>query len=207
MIPVLCFIKGSWAYFTTRPLAEQWGGGWDYAPYERNAGEPYGPCWHNKPHARFNPEAKLGWKPGTQTPLDVGELCRCDFCVRDWNEKGEPTFAILKAAWDGPFKTPCDAHGNSSWSVKQINAGAVAWLISDCNVDPPIAIPAGATIEEFIAKVQKGGGDVYVKAKVRPNGHQALSHHSTDNAGQAARNQQRFAGGCQSLPGASAEAG
>jgi hypothetical protein len=37
----LCYVDGSFAYFTTRELDKQWGDDWDDAPYEHNAGEPY----------------------------------------------------------------------------------------------------------------------------------------------------------------------
>lgn len=46
----LCYVEGpdetgrGYAYFTTRALAEQWGDDWNDAPYEHNAGTPYG--WH-----------------------------------------------------------------------------------------------------------------------------------------------------------------
>jgi hypothetical protein len=39
--PVLCFVSEPWAYFTTKPLSEQWGDDWNDAPYEHNAGVPY----------------------------------------------------------------------------------------------------------------------------------------------------------------------
>ena len=42
---VLCYVKAPWAYFTTKPLSEQWGDDWDDAPYECNAGEPYDNCF------------------------------------------------------------------------------------------------------------------------------------------------------------------
>lgn len=43
MIPgVLCYVEGRAAYFTTAPLQEQWGDDWNDAPYEHNAGTPYG---------------------------------------------------------------------------------------------------------------------------------------------------------------------
>jgi len=38
---VLCYVEGSFAYFTTQPLDQQWGDDWNYAPYEHNAGRPY----------------------------------------------------------------------------------------------------------------------------------------------------------------------
>lgn len=39
--PVLCYVDGSWAYFTTRDLNHQWGDDWNDSPYEHNAGTPY----------------------------------------------------------------------------------------------------------------------------------------------------------------------
>ena len=41
MDAVLCYVKESWAYFTTQPLEDQWGDDWNDAPYESNAGSPY----------------------------------------------------------------------------------------------------------------------------------------------------------------------
>ena len=37
----LCYIRNNFAYFTRKPLNEQWGDDWNDAPYEHNAGEPY----------------------------------------------------------------------------------------------------------------------------------------------------------------------
>lgn len=132
------------------------------APYEHNAGEPYTPCWHNEPKHRSNPDAKRGWKPGTQTPLDAGELCRCPSCMNDWNEDGAPKWEIIKVAWDGPFSPPCENMCNSPWSVKQINAGAVSWLLSR-GTERTVAIPAGVSVEEFKGLVELGGGNVFIK--------------------------------------------
>jgi hypothetical protein len=39
----LCYVSGQWAYFTSQELDKQWGDDWDDAPYEHNAGSPYGP--------------------------------------------------------------------------------------------------------------------------------------------------------------------
>lgn len=41
--PVLCYVDGHTAYFTTQALEKQWGDDWNDAPYEHNAGTPYGP--------------------------------------------------------------------------------------------------------------------------------------------------------------------
>lgn len=45
--PVLCYVKGAWAYFTTRQLDKQWGDDWNDAPYDCNAGDPYEFHEHN----------------------------------------------------------------------------------------------------------------------------------------------------------------
>jgi hypothetical protein len=39
--PVLCFVRGSWCWFTQLALEDQWGDDWNDAPYEHNAGTPY----------------------------------------------------------------------------------------------------------------------------------------------------------------------
>jgi hypothetical protein len=126
--PVLCYIDGQWAYFTTQALADQWGDDWNDAPYEHNAGTPNTWGNHNK-------------------------------------EAGEAPWEIVKVAYDGPFLTPSEGHCNSPWSVDQINGGAVAWLRTETWVpkDQQVFIPAGTTLDEFIEKVKKGGGNVYLK--------------------------------------------
>ena len=50
--PVLCYVDGQWAYFTTRKLSEQWGDDWNDAPYEHNAGTPYEYHDHDKKEGR-----------------------------------------------------------------------------------------------------------------------------------------------------------
>lgn len=126
--PVLCYVRDQWAYFTTRPLADQWGDDWDDAPYEHNAGAPYE--WHE----------------------------RLDADRERWT--------ITRVAFEGPFDRPCDGHLNSQWDVRQINAGAVAWLRSSewgtgC---PRVVIPAGTTLSRFRELIREGGGHVYLRA-------------------------------------------
>lgn len=41
--PILCYVSGACAFFTTQPLDKQWGDDWNDAPYEHNAGHPYEP--------------------------------------------------------------------------------------------------------------------------------------------------------------------
>lgn len=38
---LLCYVEGSFAWFTSH-FHEEWGDDWDDAPYEHNAGPPYG---------------------------------------------------------------------------------------------------------------------------------------------------------------------
>lgn len=71
-------------------------------------------------------------------------------------------YEIVKVAFDGPFDQPCTLHLNSPFSVEQINAGAVAWLRSPSYDKDPVAIPAGATLDEFIRLVMSAGGTVYL---------------------------------------------
>lgn len=38
----LCYVDDDWAYFHEKPPTEVWGDDWNDAPYEHNAGTPYG---------------------------------------------------------------------------------------------------------------------------------------------------------------------
>lgn len=141
---VLCYVNGSWAWFTSKPLSEQWGDDWNDAPYEHNAGRPYEPCWHNEP----------------EHVAKRGGLCKCQSCVRDWNIDGTPRWSIIRVAWEGPFVTPDDGCPNSRFSVEAINAGAIAWLRTE-DRSPHIAIPAGTTVGDFVRLVLQAGGKIY----------------------------------------------
>jgi len=139
--PVLCYVSGCWAYFTTQPLEEQWGDDWNDAPYEHNAEPPIKPCWHNKPeHVQRR-----------------GHICQCDACKSSWNEDGTPKWEIVRIAFDGPFDQPCDNHVNSPYSVEQINKKHVPWLTSAGPV-----IFAGTTLSEFVMAVKEAGGYVWI---------------------------------------------
>ena len=162
---MLCYVDKPWAYFTTQKLEDQWGDDWEDIPYQHNAEEPYGPCWHNAPEVRNDPNARRGYKqnvPNTKIPLGVGELCQCSLCKRDWNEDGTPRYQIIKVAFDGPFDTPAEGGIHSSYSVNQINAGDVPWLANDNAIPAPILIYAGTTLADFIEKIKAGGGNVFL---------------------------------------------
>lgn len=120
--PVLCYVRGCWAYFTTQPLEAQWGDDWDDAPYEHNAGCPY-----------------LPYKP---------------------NEHWE----IHKLAFEASLETPDDGVINSSYSVRDINRGAVAWL-RDRWSGTGVIIPAGTPMSKFKELVRRAKGTIYVEEK------------------------------------------
>lgn len=146
-VPVLCYIEGSWAFFTTQKLENQWADDWNDSPYEHNAGRPYSPCWH-----RSSPDAPL---------------CQCESCKRDW-DGDKPRWEIIRVAWEGPFVAPNDGCLNSSFSVEQINRGDIAWLRPEPYADKSSKIkpiPAGTTLEEFKKLVRDAGGKVYVEEK------------------------------------------
>jgi hypothetical protein len=163
----LCYVSGSFAWFTTQELSKQWGDDWNDAPYEHNAGSPYGPCWHNEPESRNNPDSRRGWKPGTKEPLEVGELCRCESCQRDWNDDGSPKWSLEKIAFEADMTAPCDGAANSPWSVEAINSGAVAWLVTSPwgSGKKLIVIPAGVPMEKFCELIELSGGTVYLPRK------------------------------------------
>ena len=69
--PILCYVDGPWAYFTTATLAQQWGDDWNDAPYEHNAGRPYE--WREYMRERgIEPYevSQVAWEAPMQTPRD-----------------------------------------------------------------------------------------------------------------------------------------
>ena len=141
--PVLCFIKGSIAYFTTQELSKQTGDDWDDAPYEHNAGPPYEPSMYYFADGR---KEKI---------------------PRDWNEDGTPKWEISEVLFRTNLVTPEEHHyGNSSYSVEDINAKYVPWLATaKYSGDPKVVIHAGVTITEFKRLIRSAGGKIYVEEK------------------------------------------
>lgn len=71
---------------------------------------------------------------------------------------------IMMVAFDScNLITPDNNYGNSPFSVKQINAGQIAWLRSPSwySTEEPIAIMAGSSIEKFEELILKSGGEVF----------------------------------------------
>jgi len=68
----LCYVSGSFAYFTTRVLEKQWGDDWDDAPYEHNAGSPYEFQDYNKERGDEPWEiVKVCFEAQLETPADI----------------------------------------------------------------------------------------------------------------------------------------
>lgn len=69
--PVLCYVDGPWAYFTTRKLSEQWGDDWNDAPYEHNAGTPYDYSEHDRKEGHAPWEIiKVAWDGDFEPPSE-----------------------------------------------------------------------------------------------------------------------------------------
>lgn len=87
--PVLCYVSGQWAFFTTQELSEQWGDDWGDVPFEHNAGEPYRYDEH---------DAKRGKRPWTITKLVFESslespnewISNSSWSVQDINNKATP---------------------------------------------------------------------------------------------------------------------
>ncbi len=89
----------------------------------------------------------------------------------DWNDApyehnaGRPydppePYEVGSLFWEGSFDTPCVGHINSIWSVQDINAGKVPWLVS-WGFEEKVSIMAGTTVEEFAKIIRQYGGDIY----------------------------------------------
>lgn len=137
---VLCYVDGSWAWFTTRALEDQWGDDWNDAPYRYNAGDPYG-------------------------PLVIYKVTGPEKDPRDWNEDGTPKWDVYPVAFRGPFETGWHP---DTLSVQDINAGAMAWIKGYAwdTKHRDVYIKAGATFAEFCNLVRRCDGRVYVELGV-----------------------------------------
>lgn len=78
----------------------------------------------------------------------------------DEDEEGQ----ILKVAYSSDLRTPNDGCINSPYSVRDINNGAVAWLYDRWGKSG-VAIHAGCSVKEFIAKIKSSGGTVYFEVE------------------------------------------
>ena len=117
-----------YAYFTPETLDEQWGDDWDDAPYECNAEIPY-----DSNHKEKDENGK--WV--------------------EYNIIRVP-FMLNFDGWK--VVMPKDYGYNSPFSVRDINAGAVAWVYykgkNGKSCEGTITIQAGVGPNEFIRKVE-----------------------------------------------------
>lgn len=131
----LCFIDGDpysdygRAFFTEKDVKDQWGDDWNDKPYEHNAGYPYENDYNAPEQGVKN---GCGIYPKIEIKRVYFELDNC--------------------------KTPCYGTINSSYSVKDINSGVVAWIWND-----NFKLFAGTTMEEFIKTIKENGGKIYTE--------------------------------------------
>ena len=89
-----------------------------------------------------------------------------------WDErtdKAKKLWKIVRVAFDAELYAPATGMGNSRYSVEMINAGCIPWLASDSHAKNPIAIPAGTTLYDFIERIHKVGGNVFIDYKSLPH--------------------------------------
>ena len=129
----LCYVGGSFAYFTTQDLKNQWGDDWDDAPYDCNAGGPYEPSeadldQYGSPKWRI---LKFAFDGNFSAPANSA-------CSSHYRELGRHL------------------------SVQDVNIEKAApWLEGHNKKGDKIEIHAGASIEEFREAIKAGGGVVY----------------------------------------------
>lgn len=126
------YIKGKqeyYAYFTPESLAEQWGDDWDDAPYDCNAEPPYDSHYKEKDENGKWVEYNIMLVP----------------------------FMLNFDGWR--VVMPKDYGYNSPFSVRDINAGAVAWVYykgkNGKSCGGSVTIQAGAGPYEFMNKVER----------------------------------------------------
>lgn len=113
--PVLCYIRGQWAFFTTQKLSEQWGSDWSDAPYEHNSEDP---------NIYDENAAKRGKKPWTITRIAF----ECDletpdtwvlnspWSVQDINNKETPWLSSGKCGKRGEDNEPIEIWAGTTLS-------------------------------------------------------------------------------------------
>jgi hypothetical protein len=158
---VLCYIDGSWAYFTTQNLKDQWGDDWDDAPFDCNAGEPY--RWREESDGRgcrcCHPQGYISY-------CGIGPDGKRAKCGEEGHISSEPRprWDISKVAFDdcGQLRITGSDSFNNPYSVQDFNTRRVPWLSPYDWSEHRVVIMAGTTLREFIEKVQKAGGIVYL---------------------------------------------
>lgn len=78
------------------------------------------------------------------------------------HHKDKKPWKILKIAFLSDLITPDYNQINSSFSVQTINAGQIAWLRSYPWAKEVVTIMAGTSPKEFIEKIEKNGGEIFL---------------------------------------------
>jgi hypothetical protein len=76
-------VRDHFAWFTTAPLAEQWGDDWDDAPYQDNGGDPYE--WDAASGRAQWELTKVAYDSGLVTPCESTQFGRAALSVKDMN--------------------------------------------------------------------------------------------------------------------------
>lgn len=112
----LCYVSSPWAYFTNQDLGKQWGDDWDDAPYEHNAGEPYGPHGADEHHEIL----RVAFDAPMETPGDKACSGNSRYSVQDinagavaWLHSSKPSVAIMAGVTIDEFKAAINKAGGS----------------------------------------------------------------------------------------------
>lgn len=130
----LCYIDryDGFAYFTTKPVTEQWGDDWDDVPYEHNACRPRE---YSEGCTDFDNKLEKPW-----TIIRVAYYG--DFM----------TPAALTNSVNSPYSVACINAGLVPWLTQWERSSKL----------PAVRLFAGATLTEFVAFVTSNGGTVYM---------------------------------------------
>lgn len=128
----LCYVDRNFAYFTSIPIELQWGDDWNDAPYEHNAGQPYGDH-RPTPGAPLVEHSilKVAFDGDLSTPRD-GFDYNSLYSVEDINNKKVPWLKSIN--YDQPRES--DEEHLAAWG--------------------------GDSLDDFIKVVLKAGGNVYI---------------------------------------------
>lgn len=121
--PVLCYVDGPWAYFTTQPLDKQWGDDWNDAPYDCNAGAPYE--WREGDGDRYE-IVRVAWRGPFETPNERIE----------WRQRESWLSVDQINAGASPWLIPYDGHAPAAAPIAAgITLGEFVQRVADAGGD------------------------------------------------------------------------
>lgn len=157
----LCLILGDWAYFTP-DLANEWGDDWDDAPYQDNAGPPYG---------KNGPCIKVAFESDLSLPYENGgrwSVQQVNRKVVPWlwdRYNPDPVTTIWAGATLSEFKAIIEALGGRVYIDPSLlfDLEEITTALNECRSLSLQGISSFAK-EAPIYRVtfaQEGGGDVF----------------------------------------------